>query len=360
MNREDTTATKVAITELGTDIKRAPDTASFEEPQPQGGKVKVLYLIQTFKNLPQIVRLVHTIRESDPSGVVLISHNREAFVLEATAFKGLTDVHIINVDVAGGSRVDFSLPASYLAALEHAHKLGLHFDWVINLTGQCYPVRPLKEFVTLLEHAEVDAFIDHHQVFDEHDRGGGIWPYEEAHSRYHYQYYWRLTRSEPAWIWRKVLGVVRVVLHKLQPWVRLDTSYALQIGLRDRSGIVGRGFPLFGGSYYMTLSHRAANYLCEFTRSHPEITQHFSHMHTPSEVYPHTVLANNPDLKLSKEHHFFFDVQNQKRGRPLILQVKDLDRIAEAKAFFARKFDPAIDSSVLDYLDQRVLNSTLV
>ena len=103
-------------------------------------------------------------------------------------------------------------------------------------------------------------------------------------------------------MWRKVLGIVRVMLHKIQPWVRLDTSYALQLGLRDRTNIVGDAFPLFGGSYYMTLSSRAASYLCKFTRSHPEIALHFSRMNTPSEVYPHTVLANNPDLKLSGKH----------------------------------------------------------
>ncbi len=318
--------------------------------------MKVLYLIQTFQNLPQIVRLVQTIRQSDPSGVVLISHNQAAFVLEAAAFEGLTNIHILNVP--GGSRIDFSLPAAYLAALERAYELKIDFDWVVNLTGQCYPVRPLREFVSLLERAQVEAFIDHHRVFDDQGRGGGIWPYNEAHSRYHYQYYWKLTSSEPGWLLRKTLGALRVVLHKVQPWVRLDTSYALQIGLLDRSGIVGAKFPLFGGSYYMTISRRAADYLCDFTRTHPEIRAHFSRMNVPSEVYPHTVLANNADLKLSGEQHFFFDVINRKRGRPAILGIQDLDRIASSGAFFARKFDPKIDSAVLDCLDQRVLGAT--
>ncbi|WAL60580.1 core-2/I-branching beta-1,6-N-acetylglucosaminyltransferase family protein [Thermocoleostomius sinensis] len=305
--------------------------------------------------MPQIVRLVRVIRQSDPSGVVLISHNREAFILERAAFEGLTDVYIVNI--SNGSRIDFSLPASYLAALDYAQKIGLRFDWVINLTGQCYPVRPLREFVSSLEQSQVDAFIDHRQVFDVQGRGGGIWPYDEAHGRYHYQYYWRLTRREPARVWRKVLGAMRVALHKVQPWVRFDTSYALQIGLRDRSGIIGATFPLFGGSYYMTLSYRAATYLCEFTRSHPNVVLHFSRMNVPSEVYPHTVLANNPDLTLSGKQHFFIDVAHNERGLPCILTMKDLDRIAASGAFFARKFDPAIDSTVLDWLDRRVLGT---
>lgn len=325
----------------------------YEEQSCLGkGTVQILYLIQTFKDLPQILRLVQVIRRSDPSGIVLISHNRETFVLKETAFEGLDNVYVMNVD--GGSRIDFSLPNAYLAALEHIRQLGIYFDWVINLTGQCYPARPLKELVSLLEYAEVDAFIDYHRVFDEQGQGGGIWPYSEAHSRYHYQYHWRLTRKEPAWIWRKLLGGVRVVLHKVQPWVRMDTSYALQIGLRDRSDIIGSAFSLFGGSYYMTLSRRAADYLCDFTRSHPEIRLHFSRMNTPSEVYPHTVLANNSALKLSGHQHFFFDVSG-KRGRPAILTLADLDKITASGAFFARKFDPKIDSAVLDRLDQRVL-----
>lgn len=316
--------------------------------------MKVLYLIQTFKDLPQIVRLVQVIRQSDPSGVVLISHNQESFVLDSATFEGLTDVHILNVN--GGSRITFSLPAAYLAALDRARELGITFDWVINLTGQCYPVRPLKKFVSLLESAGVDGFIDHHRVFDEQGRGG-IWPYEEAHSRYHYQYYLRFTTQEPAMVWRKLLGAVRVVLHKIQPWVRLDTSYGLQIGLRDRSHLIGPSFPLYGGSYYMTLSRRAADYLCNFTQTHPEIKTHFSRMNVPSEVYPHTVLANNASLKLINEQHFFFDVNGRKRGRPHILGVKDLDRITASNAFFARKFDRMLDSKVLDCLDQRVLDN---
>lgn len=276
-------------------------------------------------------------------------------MLEASVFEGLSDVYVINVP--SGRCLDFSLPGSYIAALDHAHKLGIDFDWVINMTSQCYPIRPLHEFICALECAQVDAFIDYHRVFDDRGKATGIWPYEEAHNRYHYQYYWRLTRRELPRIWRKVLGAVRVVLHKVQPWVRMDTSYALQIGLRDRSSLVGSNFPLFGGSYYMTLSRRAADYLCEFTRSHPEIRAHFSRMNRPSEVYPHTVLANNPELKLSGSQHFFIDVGSNKQGRPFLLGIDDLDRMIGSGAFFARKFEPEVDSEVLDCLDQRVLVS---
>gem|GEM_PF-608116 len=316
----------------------------------------VLYIVQTFKDLAQIRRLVKVMQESDPSGVVIITHNSEAFQLSPNDFPDCSNLYIINRET--GSRLDFSLVQAYLDALDYARHQGINFDWVINLTGQCYPARPLRELVNLLEAADVDGFIDHRLIFDDDGKGGGIWPYYEAHNRYHYLYHWRLTRSEPAWLWRQVFGLVRVALHAIQPWLRLDTSYALQIGWLDTSGTVGKDFPLFGGSWYMTLSRRAADYLWKFSQSHPEIKAHFSLMNIPSEVYPHTVLTNNPDLKLSGHQHFFFDVRLSKRGRPLILGMEDLDRIQASGMFFARKFNPNIDSEVLDRLDEQVLGST--
>jgi len=316
----------------------------------------VLYIVQTFKNLTQIRRLVKVIQESDPSGVVIITHNSETFELSPTDFPGFSNLYIMNRET--GSRLDFSLVQAYLDALDYARHRGINFDWVINLTGQCYPARPLQELVNLLEATDVDGFLLHRQVFDNDGKGGGIWPYYEAHNRYHYLYHWRLTRSEPAWLWRQVFGLVRIALHRVQPWLRLDTSFALQIGWLDTSGILGKHFPLFGGLWYMTLSRRAVDYLSEFGRSHPETIANFRLMNIPSEVYPHTVLANNPDLKLSGHQHFFVDFRLSKRGRPLILGMKDLDQIQSSGMFFARKFDLNIDSEVLDRLDERVLGST--
>lgn len=316
----------------------------------------ILYIIQTFKDLTQIRRLVNVIRRSDPAGVVIITHNSEAFRISPSDFPDSSRVHVINRE--GGSRIDFSLVEAYLGALDYARNQEINFDWVINLTGQCYPVRPLQELVNLLEEAEVDGFIRHFQVFDESGKGGGIWPYEEAHSRYHYLYYWRLTLTEPAWLWRQILGVIRVILHRTQPWLRLDTSFGLQIGWLDSSNILDRNFSLFGGPWSMTLSRRAVDYLSEFSRTNAEIKTHFSLMNIPSEVYPHTILRNNPDLKLSEHQHVFFDSLLTKRGRPLILGVEDLDRIWASGLFFARKFDPKIDSQVLDRLDERVLGTT--
>ena len=316
--------------------------------------MKILYLVQTYKGLSQIQRLVKMIRQSDPSGTILISHNQDSFVLDAPAFEGVSDVHIVNVN--GGSRLDFSLPASYLAAIEKAYQLEIEFDWVVNMTGQCYPVRPLQDFVQLLSETRADGFIEYRQVFDDQGRGGGIWPYEEAHSRYRYQYHWRFTQNEPASFLRKSLGILRIICHKIQPWIRFDTSYALQIGLRDRSGLFGPDFRLFGGSYYMTLSRRAIDYIRTFTRANAKIKEHFSRMNIPSEVYFHTILLNNPELTISNKHHFCFNVGQAKRGRPFILGMDDLERITISQAFFARKFDPTIDSEVLDVLDQWVFS----
>jgi hypothetical protein len=316
--------------------------------------LRVLYLIQTYKDEQQIRRLVFAIRASDPDAVVMITHNCTGFVLEDSTFDGAGDVHVINRQ--GGSRIDFSLPSAYLAALDRAQALGIDYDWIVNLTGQGYPARPLGELRQVLQRARVDGFVDHHPLrLDRQGEYDGIWPSAEAFGRYGFQYHWRLTGHEPPMILRKALGAVRLVVNRAQPWIWLDTSYALQVGVRDRSGVIGPHFPLYGGSYYMTLTRRAAEHLRHFARSQPAITAHLSRMNVPSEVFAHTVLANNAGLVLRNEQHFFFDVLTGKRGRPAVLTADRYDEIVASGKFFARKVERGVSSELLDRLDQRLL-----
>lgn len=316
--------------------------------------VRVLYLVQTFADREQIARLVRILRRSDPAAAIVITHNSSGFVLDAAALDGGPDLRVINRP--SGSRMDFSLVEAYLAAIEHARACGIDYDWVVNLTGQCYPARPLPELVRYLSSAQVDAFIDHRPVFADPDAAFcGIWPRDEARARYLYQYRWRLTRQEPPAVLRTLLGALRRAVNRAQPWFRLDTSYALQIGMRDTSGIVGPHFPLHGGSYHMALSRAAAEYLCSFAHAHPRVVEHFRRMIIPSEVFPHTVLARNPSLRLSPLQFHHFDVAGRRRGRPVVMTLAHFDRIVESGKFFTRKVDRTLSAELLERLDERVL-----
>lgn len=312
--------------------------------------MRVLYLIQTFDNLPQIQRLVATILASDPNGHVIVSHNCDGFVLGADALAGQDRVDVMNMP--GGNRVDFFQVEGYLKALALARRHATAYDWVVNLTGQCYPVRPLGGFGEHLAAGGADAYILCREVFAE---TGRLWPLEEAHARYNYRYHWRLTRHElPRWA-HLVTSVVREIVNRTQPWVRMDTAYALQIGLRHAKPYLPEGWRLHGGFYFMAISRRAADKLLDFSLERPDVMRHFRLMNLSSEVYAHTVLANDPTIRLRDEVPLYVDYSHSPRGRPRVLTVADIESLEHSGYYFARKFVLQDDDEVFNALDRRVL-----
>jgi hypothetical protein len=315
--------------------------------RPRGaGTPSLLYVVQSFQNQAQIVRLAATLARVDPRGRVLVCHNAASFSLDPDLFREEPRIQVLNV--SGVRRAGMSLPMMYLRSLDHVDTLGWNYDWVVNMTGQCYPCRPLSELKAMLATTAADAFVDHWEIFGP----GCMWPRQEAALRYAYRYRWRLLEHEPHPLVRKLLGLPRLLINRAQPWIRVDTSYTVALGVRDRSGIFGDHYPLYGGSYYMTLSRAAAQRLREVAAARPELLQRCAEMIAPSEAFPHTVLLNSADLTVSPEHHFFLDVAGARVGRHPVLTATDADRIVASGRFFARKVDLGVDRALLDRLDE--------
>ncbi len=312
--------------------------------------MKVLYIIQTFKNLAQITRLVRTIKRSSPGAAVLISHNRETFSIDPSIFRDLPDVHVMHVEKI--NRADFKMMQAYLDALAHAHALKIDFDWVVNLTGQCYPTRPLAEFEQRFATTAYDGFMESCEVFV--PSPDNAWDRWEASRQYKFQYHWQITTNDLPPLLRKALSIPRRIVNNIQPFFRIDTSYGLLFGVRGRSDIFHDGFKLYGGEYWKALSRRAADYLWEYAQHNKEIVDYFKYTLIPVEVFPQTVLLNNPAFSFSNENYYYIRFDGTKFRRPRILTASDYSTIVDRGAYFARKFDPAVDSCILDMLDARL------
>jgi len=334
----------------GTVPVNTPSTTDSIARPAENNIMKVLYFIQTFKNLPQIQRLVTTIKRSSPDAAVFVSHNRESFTIDPSDFAGLSNVHIMHV--ANINRADFSMMQAYLDGLAQIRARRIEFDWLVNMSGQCYPTRSLPEFETMLANAAYDGFMDYYEAFVPSERNP--WDWREASGRYNYQYRWRLSTSELPNAVRKGLAIPRRVLNNIQPFLRIDTSYGFQIGTRHWPSLFGEHFRLYGGSFFKTLSRRAADYLGEFSQQRRDITDYFRNTSIPDEAFPQTVLLNNPDLSFSSDSLYYINWQGARLGRPRNLTVHDYDAIVARNTFFARKFEPAEDSRILDLLDERI------
>jgi len=305
--------------------------------------VSTAYLIQTYHLPEQALRLATTIRAGSPDAVIVVSHDRDA---ATGVHPGLGDV-ADTVMMGRGGRGDFATIERYLSCLDWLGDLDRRPDWVVNITGQDYPVRPLADIEAEMASANAGAFLEFFPAMDPFCR----WGRHEARDRYLFRYKW-LRRSVPA-RWQKALRPV-LVINRVQPYVRMTMAYGLAIGRRVRPAPFDRDLACYGGSFYGALSGGATQVVTSMVAERPELVEHFRHTVVPEEAFLQTLLAGS-EIAVRNTSRRFYDFRGSVAGSPKVLTDADFDRVVTSDAWFARKFDPNVDAAVLDRLDALLL-----
>lgn len=213
-------------------------------------------------------------------------------------------------------------------------------DWVVLLSGQDYPVRPLAEVEARLAAARVDGFITARPV----PRPRSRVPDEPAR-RYHHRWWGAAWAPAPA---------VRAAA-RARPLVQVvEMPDGPRIGVPAVPSPFGRGLVCHHGADWWSLSRRAAAAVGRSAGERPGLLRHFLRTLHPTEAYVHTVLANEPGLELSGDTRRLSRWESGAQ-RPRTLTVDDLGLLGDPAFDFARKFDERVDADVLDALDRRVL-----
>jgi hypothetical protein len=85
------------------------------------------------------------------------------------------------------------------------------------------------------------------------------------------------------------------------------------------------------------------------------VVRFFKHVDKPDEMFFHTVLLNSPLEHGVVRDDVTYTDWSRGRSRPEILTTADFDRLRAADELFARKFDPRVDSEILDRIDAHLL-----
>jgi hypothetical protein len=257
-----------------------------------------------------------------------------------------------------GGYGDFSHLDRYLAAVDWLDANGVDYDWLENLTGQDYPLRPIPEIEDALAATDYDGFLLYSPVF--HDRvpasaaqgaGSSYVPVRavDAIMRHDYRH-WRFGRPTPAkQKWLRPFMVINFV----QPWIRLSNSYA-SVGVRRRRTVYGPGFHCYGGSFFCTLRAECARYVRDYARANLDAVAFFRTVLAPEEAFLHSVLVNSGRFNLDPDYKRYIDWTGCTHTHPRTLGLQDLDRLLASDAHWARKLDLARDPKLFDILDQRV------
>lgn len=313
------------------------------------------YLILNHRPVTQLARLVAVLRRQQPQSPILVHHDRFRCDLD----RGDLDRHGVDV-MTSPSPLEWGGFGMVEAVWNGLRKLAVlpDVDWVVVLSGQDYPVKPLAAFEATLRSIGVDAMFEATRVSE-------LAPQQRHDLEYRYLYQYRHQAAAPPEIVqlfpsalrrtaRAVSDVSSYVINHAQSFLHLyryPPPMPRRLGWRARHTPFSESTPCWHSSSWMALSRRGFVRLLEFIDSHPEFVDYYRHTPSPDESAIATILCNDPDIRVRREPLTLARWTHPESGHPEVLRIWDLPFINSRPQFFARKFDIAVDTTVLDALD---------
>ncbi|HZP33831.1 MAG TPA: beta-1,6-N-acetylglucosaminyltransferase [Candidatus Acidoferrales bacterium] len=219
-------------------------------------------------------------------------------------------------------------------------------DWFVLLSGSDYPVRSADQIIDELGGSEYDAYLDCREILFR-----SVPPGQTARDGF----------GRPAWIslaYDRYFGVPLFWWPRLSKTLLLSGKFPLQkkyVFLRSPS-VLRRLQPerpqhIYGGDFWFQANRKAIERLLN-SLFLPELIRYFEHRWNVDESLFHTLLCNQADLRICKDHKRYEDWSSDGK-HPKLLEVADVPKIMASGAHFARKFRP--DGAVQDFIDENIL-----
>jgi hypothetical protein len=289
------------------------------------------YIILAHTIPEQFARLVSTLYHPDDLFLIHIDAKvRSAPFMDALGGRlgpapNIERIRPVRCDWAGFGHVQATL-AGIDQALMHPSTI----THVLLLTGQDYPIKPLRQIRAHFDGNVGRSFISWSGGDDPSssiDRGGNrSWYWDGNLDRLELRHY--------------LLG------HR---WVAVPNRFTPFIPRRS----VPLGMRPFQGLAYWGLSTDAVRFVRQRIADHPDLIDFFRRTFGSDEFFFQMILLNSP-LKntLTNEDLRYMTWE---RYHPLMVRSSDFDELARSPKFFGRKFDSTVDPEVLDRIDSTLL-----
>jgi hypothetical protein len=244
-----------------------------------------------------------------------------------------------------GGYADFSHIDRYMAAIDWLNAESVHVDWMVFISGQDYPLRPLDQTEDELVESGADGFMEHWEAMGPESH----WPRSRARSRYYFHH----RRLMP--LTAKQMRLLRPLqaVNRIQPLLRVHVSSGLAVGHRSRSPF-GPDLRLHGGSLFSSLSWPVVAYLREYFDRRPDVVAYFRRCLSPGEAVLQTIACSAGQFNLVPDCKRYFDFRGSEFGHPKSLTAEDLPQAIASGAHFARKFDYERNPELYDVLDAHI------
>jgi hypothetical protein len=320
--------------------------------------MQVAYLVLSHRPPSQLRRLLSTLRNQDHDAPLIVHHDRfRSTVSESDVDVGgrvelLTSAHPIGWG-------DFSQVEVYWRMLgwmiDH-----VDFDWVVLLSAQDCPIKPLSELRDMLEHVEGDAILSARAIDEIPEADQRV----EFQNRYYYQYAEApnlgIRKHLPNGTQKVLRSGARVgadVVNRLQSTAhvyKFPDGLNYRVGRRARTTPFSSTAPCWQASSWATLSQKAAETVVSYARDNADYVSYYQSTVLADESATATILCNDPATRVADGDLHHVRWSNALSGHPDIFHAKDVDELAMSSKYFARKFDIDDDAVVLDRLDDLI------
>ncbi len=251
-------------------------------------------------------------------------------------------------------RGDFSITEAILHSFHMCAGLLSDSDFVNILSGQDFPVRPLKDFHTFLAANQGKNFINsielpvkqsayHHGARNESFIKGCNWPFDRYPSvffdRMNASNYFPTGTNSYMLQARSYLFAKNRVIAKVSKHLSSYRSYNLLVHNINQLRKLPKG-TFFGGSAWPVLTKQAMMDIMQFVQdpSNKSLMKFFRKMKFSDEFVFPTILKKINKHSLVDSDLMYLNWQRANfYGRPAYIDEEDMDKIEDSNAFFCRK-----------------------
>jgi hypothetical protein len=316
--------------------------------------MRVAFLILNHRGPAHLTKLLAALHSQLPESPIVVHHDKFHGHLSAAPFEVFGNVHVLE----SGKPItwgDFSLVDVCCWSLAWMRK-HIEFDWVVVLSAQDYPIKPLAGLADDLAKDGAEAVFAATPI-DQLTAVQRVFMRRRYFFRYHLLAAGlpsRLSDGARAVLCRGI-KLSTLVLNNLQPIIKV---YMLPGGNQYLWGWRIRNTPFNDGSWrcwygpsWWALSRDASERMLDYMAEHSEFIDYYRHtMNCDESLFP-TLAFNLPDLRVANRYITYTRWSSPRADHPETFKLSDFEELIAAPLYFARKFDIDTDAAILDALD---------
>jgi len=301
------------------------------------------YIVKAHKNPAQVRRMVSRLWAEGVAFLFTIDRRADvrAFQREMARLPSAVPCHWIRPR-RDGTWSGPGLVQSSLDALAYALQMPDVPAHVFQISGQCYPIKPLSEILRFFS-ALGDRCVMRTIPPPVPAWSGGGWV---RLRKYHYH--------TPRWLpfdrgWRQF---------PLDAPPRGFKEKALDRFLLARFPLPRQAppgpAPHFGHAFW-SVTPAAARHVLDFHARHPEFFRHHRHTFGLDEFFLQSILGSSDEWRPRLTQTGLHYCDWAPPVRPAILTLAHRDALRNSERLLARKFDATVDPAILDWIDANLL-----